>query len=502
MNPPEVPSRRQTRRIAKRRRVVADTAGPILRRLRELIAGLLPGLVVGADARKQPRRVLQPRILGCVAMAFAATATDALEIVIPEGWDSPTKVAVAPFGGASLREEPEAQVGVDIAGIVAFDLTRTGQFALLPADNMLSYPTAPDQVYYRDWRLLGQDYLVIGRAWTEAAGTVSVVYHLFDVNSEREIASSRIMAKPEQLRDVAHRIADEVYEQITGIRGAFSTKLLYVLVEDAATRSPTYHLKIADSDGARGRTVFRSSEPLLSPSWAPDARRVAYVSFETGRSTIVVQNLATGERTHVAAFPGINGAPEFSPDGRKLAMSLSRDGNSEIYTLDLGSRELRRITRWRTAIDTEPSWTADGDGLIFTSDRSGQPQIYRVGLDKLMEERLTFQGDYNARARLLPNGRHLVYVHRRNRVYHIAWQDLERDTDTVRVLTQTALDESPSLSPNGVMMIYATQDLGRGILAVVSIDNGFRYLLPEAAGDVREPAWSPFLDTLDPLGGR
>ncbi|MYA18503.1 MAG: Tol-Pal system beta propeller repeat protein TolB [Gammaproteobacteria bacterium] len=431
--------------------------------------------------------------LGLAIAIVAAQGLAALEIVIPEGWDSPTKVAVAPFGGL-LRDDPDAAVSVDIAGIVAFDLTRTGQFALLPSENMLSYPTAPDEVYFRDWRLLGQDYLVIGRAWAEANGAVSVVYHLFDVNSEREVASSRVTAAPEQLRDVAHRIADEVYEQITGIRGAFSTKLLYVLVENAASRSPTYHLKIADSDGARGRTVFRSREPLLSPSWAPDASRIAYVSFETGKSTIVVHNLVTGERTHVAAYPGINGAPEFSPDGTKLAMSLSRDGNSEIYTLDLASGELRRITRWPTAIDTEPSWTADGDGLIFTSDRSGKPQIYRIGLDKLLEERLTFEGDYNARARLLPNGRHLVYVHRRERVYHIAWQDLERDT--VRVLTQTALDESPSLSPNGVMMIYATQDLGRGILAVVSIDNGFRYLLPEAAGDVREPAWSPFLDTL------
>ena len=431
--------------------------------------------------------------LGLAIAIVAAQGLAALEIVIPEGWDSPTKVAVAPFGGL-LRDDPDAAVSVDIAGIVAFDLTRTGQFALLPSENMLSYPTAPDEVYFRDWRLLGQDYLVIGRAWAEANGAVSVVYHLFDVNSEREVASSRVTAAPEQLRDVAHRIADEVYEQITGIRGAFSTKLLYVLVENAASRSPTYHLKIADSDGARGRTVFRSREPLLSPSWAPDASRIAYVSFETGKSTIVVHNLVTGERTHVAAYPGINGAPEFSPDGTKLAISLSRDGNSEIYTLDLASGELRRITRWPTAIDTEPSWTADGDGLIFTSDRSGKPQIYRIGLDKLLEERLTFEGDYNARARLLPNGRHLVYVHRRERVYHIAWQDLERDT--VRVLTQTALDESPSLSPNGVMMIYATQDLGRGILAVVSIDNGFRYLLPEAAGDVREPAWSPFLDTL------
>ena len=437
------------------------------------------------------------KLLGtpCIAAAaFMATASHALEIVIPEGWDSPTKIAVAPFGSALQRDDPDPAGGLDLAGIIAFDLTRSGQFSLLPSDNMLSYPSAPEEVFFRDWRILDMDYLVIGRAWAEASGAVSVVYHLFDVTSEREVASSRITAAPDKLRDIAHRISDEVYEHITGIRGAFSTKLLYVLVEDAATNSPTYHLKIADADGARARTVFRSREPVLSPSWAPDADRMAYVSFETGRSTIVVQDLTTGERTHVAAFPGINGAPEFSPDGAKLAMSLSRDGNPEIYTLDLTSRELRRITRWRTAIDTEPSWTADGGSLVFTSDRGGRPQIYRIDLGSLLEERLTFEGDYNARARLLPNGRHLVYVHRRQGVYHIAWQDLERGS--VRVLTQTALDESPSLSPNGTMMIYATQDLGRGILAVVSIDSGFSYLLPEAGGDVREPAWSPFIDAL------
>ena len=434
------------------------------------------------------------RVLCIAAAAIAGHVTQALEIVIPEGWDSPTKVAVVPFGSAMHPDEPDPTASVDLAGIVAFDLTRSGQFSLLPSANMLSYPSAPDQVYFRDWRLLDLDYLVIGRAWTEASGAVSVVYHLFDVTSEREVASSRITAAAEKLRDIAHRISDEVYEHITGIRGAFSTKLLYVLVENAATRTPTYNLMVADSDGARARTVFRSMEPLLSPTWAPDAGRIAYVSFEKGRSTIVVQNLATGERIHVAAFPGINGAPEFSPDGTKLAMSLSRDGNAEIYTLDLASRELRRITRWPTAIDTEPSWTADGESLIFTSDRPGKPQIYHIGLDRLDAERLTWEGDYNARARLLPNGRHLVYVHRRERVYHIAWQDMERGT--VRVLTQTSLDESPSLSPNGAMMIYATQDLGRGILAVVSIDNGFSYLLPEAAGDVRDPAWSPFIDAL------
>ena len=427
------------------------------------------------------------RCLLGLALALSTTLTvQALEIVIHEGWDSPTKIAVVPFAGPSPSEAVEV---ADLDEIIGFDFQRSGQFWVLPDGDMLSYPTAPDAVHYRDWRILDMDYLLIGRSWLEASGDLTVVYHLFDVTSEREILSSRLSAPPEYLRDVAHRIADDVYEQITGIPGAFSTKILYVLEKTA----DDYELRIADSDGARAHTVFRSAHPIISPTWAPDARRVAYVSFETGRSTIFVQDLQTGERESVAAFRGINGAPAFSPDGTRLAMSLSRDGNAEIYVLDLATRELERITRWPTAIETEPSWTDDGQ-IVFTSDRSGKPQVYRIDLSTYMEERLTFEGDYNARARLLPGGQFLVYVHRRDGKFHIAWQDLERDR--VRPLTETSLDESPSIAPNGTMMIYATQDHGRGILAVVSVDSRVRYLLPSDAGDVRDPAWSPMIDAL------
>ncbi|MCE2424749.1 MAG: Tol-Pal system beta propeller repeat protein TolB [Pseudomonadales bacterium] len=426
-------------------------------------------------------------LLALLATCVTTLAPQALEIVITEGWDDPTRIAVVPFAGPAPGEGlPDA----DLHEIIGFDFQRSGQFWVLPDGDMLSYPTAPDGVHYRDWRILDMDYLLIGRSWLEATGELTVVYHLFDVTSEREILSSRLSAPPEYLRDIAHRVADDVYEQITGIPGAFSTKILYVL-EKAAD---DFELRIADSDGARARTVFRSEDPMISPTWAPDARRVAYVSFETGRSTIFIQDLETGEREAVAAFRGINGAPAFSPDGNRLAMSLSRDGNAEIYVLDLASRELERITRWPTAIETEPSWTDDGEGIIFTSDRSGRPQVYRIDLTTYLEERLTFEGDYNARARLLPGGQFLVYVHRRDGKFHIAWQDLERDH--VRPLTETSLDESPSIAPNGTMMIYATQDHGRGILAVVSVDSRVRYLLPSDAGDVRDPAWSPLIDAL------
>ena len=421
----------------------------------------------------------------------APIAAHGIEIVIPAGWDSPTKIAVVPFGGPPLRDQPGPVAPIDLSAVVSFDLMRSGQFDALPADNMLSLPTVKEEVYFRDWRILGMDYVVIGQAEVAADGRVAVTYNLFDVNLEREIKSTTWTAPPAQLRDIAHWIADEVYEQITGVRGAFATRIVYVLVENPGTQAATYQLTVADADGERERAVYRSSEPILSPSWGPEGRRLAYVSFETGRSTIVVQELDTGARRRVSEYRGINGAPVFSPDGTKLAMSLSRDGNPEIYIKDLVTDELRRVTRRPSAIDTEPSWGPDGESLIFTSDRAGQPQIYRIDLATSLPDRLTFQGDYNARARLLPNGRHLVYVHRRNRVYHIAWQDLERDD--VRVLTETSLDESPSLSPNGMMMIYATQLQGRGILAVVSVDSRVKYNLPSGLGDVREPAWSPFL---------
>ena len=426
-----------------------------------------------------------------LVVAAVANAAVALEIVISEGWDSPTKIAVVPFDNAP------AVVALDdgyVADIVSFDLMRSGQFSALDSDNMLSYPSRPEEVFFRDWRTLGMDYVVVGRTRLDG-GRIGVTYHLFDVNNEREIRSSYLTGDQNSLRDLAHQVSDEVFEEVTGVPGVFATKILYVLVQNAGTNDAIYSLQIADVDGERARTVFTSNDPIMSPSWGPRLERVVYVTFETGRSTIVVQDVETGAREIVSAFEGINSAPVFSPDGRTLAMSLSRDGNAEIYTLDLDDpTSLRRITRTLSAIDTEPNWKPDGDGLIFTSDRGGQPQIYEVDLGTLLVDRLTFEGDYNARARLLPDGTHLVYVHRRDGVYHIAWQDLERGD--VKVLTSTSLDESPSIAPNGTMLIYATQeDEGRGILAAVSVDGRVKYQLPSALGDVRDPAWSPYVDS-------
>jgi len=332
---------------------------------------------------------------------------------------------------------------------------------------------------------------VIGSALVSPDGSVDVRFELYDVIGERQMAQRRFTVSRDEWRDAGHRVADIVYEEVTGIRGAFSTKILYVLAQNAGSPDATYNLEVADSDGERSRTLLRSAEPILSANWSPDGKRVVYVTFETGKPTIVLQDVDGPYRERLTDFRGINGSPIFSPDGRQLAMVLSKDGDPEIFVMDLATRQLRQITRHH-AIDTEPSWSPDGKSIIFTSDRSGRPQIYQVDLATNLLGRLTFKGDYNARARLLPDGKHLVFVHRSNGIFHIAWQDLERDN--LNVLTQTALDESPSLAPNGTMLIYATQDRGRGILAVVSIDGSVKYRLPSSSGDVREPAWSPFLN--------
>jgi len=426
--------------------------------------------------------------LTLLAAGYARAEQSLDTIIIDAGYDKQTKIAIVPF-----QQGPELAHLQPISDIVSFDLARSGQFAPADDENMLSYPRTKEEVFFRDWRILGVEYLVIGNTKTDMLGNLSVDFRLFDVFNEREMVADVVSTSRDKWRDAAHRISDQIFEAVTGIPGAFSTRILYVLALNAGSPDASFRLEMADVDGERARTLFSSNEPIMSASWGPDAKRVAYVSFETGRPAIVLQDVATGARELLTQFSGINGSPAFSPDGQRMAMVLSRDGNPEIYVMNLADRSLRRLTR-NQVIDTEPSWSEDGRSIIYTSDRGGRPQIYRQDLGNNIVERLTFQGDYNARARLLPGGKHLVFVHRNNGIFHIAWQDLERDD--VRVLTATSLDESPSLAPNGTMLIYATQDQGRGILAVVSIDGRVKYRLPSSAGDVREPAWSPFIEAL------
>ena len=427
--------------------------------------------------------------LALLVMSAGARAASSLDaIIIDTGYDKQTTIAVVPFaqGPEFANEKPMSE-------IIDFDLARSGQFAPTASDNMLSRPTQRKDVFFRDWRILGVEYLVIGRTSVDSTGKLRVDYHLFDVFNEREMIVDALTTTRDRWRDAAHGVADRIYEAITGVRGAFSTKIIYVLVQNAGAPDVRYALEMADADGERAKTLFSSNQPLLSASWAPDGKSVVYVAFESGRPAIVQQDLVTGVRQTITQFSGINSSPRLSPDGQRMALVLSRDGNPEIYVMNLANRQLRRVTRHH-GIDTEPSWAGDGRSLIFTSDRGGRPQIYRVDLGSDAVERLTFEGTYNASGRLLPGDQHLVFVHRRDGVDHIAWQDLKRDD--LRVLTRTPLDESPSVAPNGTMLMYATQDQGRGILAVVSIDGRVKYRLPSSSGDVREPSWSPFLNPL------
>ncbi len=422
-------------------------------------------------------------------LAFFGAAHAEITIEITQGVDNPVPIAAVPFGMVGTTFLPE-----DIAQIVGDDLARSGQFRSIARADMLARPTRDQEVFYRDWKAIGSDYLVIGSVTKTGTDAYEVLFQLHDVTRGQRLVAQRVPATAAQLRDVAHYIADTLYERITGVRGAFSTKLLYVTVQrykSAGKVKARYGLQYADADGARAVTVLESAEPIMSPTWSPDGRQFAYVSFESGRSAIYIQDRASGQRRKIAAFTGINGAPMWSPDGRSLALTLSRDGNAELYSYDLASGGMTRLTN-HPAIDTEPSWAPDSKSLVFTSSRSGGPQIYRLDIGTGNVQRLTYEGNYNARARVMPDGKALILVHRdASDRFRIALASVERGT--LQVLTDSSLDESPSIAPNGAMVIYATQYNGQSVLAATSIDGRVKFRLPAKQGEVREPAWSPFL---------
>jgi TolB protein len=408
-----------------------------------------------------------------------------LSIEITESIAGAVPMAVVPFLWQGKGALPE-----DLARIVSSDLARSGQFDTLAPGEMLSQPTTENDVYYRDWRLLKQDFLLIGRINQSVFDQrYEVTYELFDIVRQKKIFERNAAVTKEQLRSLGHLISDKVYEELTGLRGAFSTKLAYVTTDSSRK---TFRLQIADADGINEQVLYKSPEPIISPAWSPDAQQIAYVSFESGRSEVFIQDIATGKRKKVAAFKGNNSSPAFSPNGRYLALVLSKDGNANIYMLELATNVLTQVTKhW--GIDTEPSWMPDSKNIVFTSNRGGKPQIYNVDISTAKIKRITFEGSYNARARVTSDGKYLIMVHQQNKRFHIASQDLERGT--VQILsTQTALDESPSIAPNGSMLVYATKYKGRSILAAVSIDGRVKFHLPAKYGDVREPAWSPYLN--------
>lgn len=426
-----------------------------------------------------------PSVLLSVVLAMVASIAQAqLTIEISQGMDNPTAIAIAPFAWQGNGAPPE-----DVAAVVDSDLARSGQFVPIARTDMLSRPTAQADVFYRDWRAIEAEYLLIGRV-SKANNELRIEYDLFDVLRQTIVDSGAETGPASTARMMSHRVADAVYEKLTGVPGAFATRLLYISVTRVPGGKDYSRLTMSDSDGANPVVLLETSEPLLGPTWSPDAKSIAYVSFETGRPAIYRQELSTGRREQLTNFKGLNSAPAWSPDGKTMAMVLSKDGSPDIYLMDLATKQLKRITR-HYAIDTEPTWMPDGNSLLFTSDRGGKPQIYRYDLRNGSTERLTFEGTYNARARVAQDGRNVVMVHQQDGRFHIALLDLV--TNRTHVLTTTQLDESPSIAPNGSMVLYATKAGDRGILAGVSVDGGVKFRLPAREGDVREPAWSPYL---------
>jgi TolB protein len=434
--------------------------------------------------------LFSPRVrwlLFWVFFGFWSQAHGELLIEITKGSADALPIAVVPF-----TNRASGTLGADVSAIIDANLTRSGDFKTLPTRRMLSLPDSSSDVHFRDWRLLGQSFVLVGQISADASGQrIHVQYELMDVYNQRRILGELISSSKAGLRKLAHRISDKVYETITGVPGVFSTKIAYVTLKQLPNNAQEYRLQVADADGQNAFTLFRSPKTMLSPAWSNDGTKISYVSFESGRPAIYVQEIKSGNKTKITAFKGLNSAPTWSPDDSKILMTLSKDGNAELYAYHLASSSLDRLTN-HYGIDTEASWSRDGKTIAFTSDRSGTPQIYSMNLIDRVPNRLTFQGRYNTRPRFSYDGKTIYYVHKAREDYHIA--AIASDGGDNRILTSTPLDESPSVSPNGRMIIYATKRDGVGVLGVVAVDGDAKYFLPSNYGEVREPAWSPFLN--------
>jgi len=412
---------------------------------------------------------------------YSANSSAELNIEITEGIESALPISVVPFA-----MQGAAGVPVDVSFVVNSDLGRSGYFKMLDRQNMPGKPSTAEVINFKDWQAINQNYMVIGQV-IEDRGQYSVQFQLFDVYKGTQLLGYRMNSSAADLRRTAHHISDLIFEKLTGKKGVFSGRIAYITSTKQGKQS-THRLQVADADGFNAQTIASSVEPLMSPSWSPDGRKVAYVSFEKKNAAIYIQTLATGERARVAEFRGINGAPAWSPDGSKLALTLSKDGSPDVYVLNLATRSLIKLTK-SFAIDTEPTWSPDGGSIVFTSDRGGKPQLYIVPSQGGEEKRLTFTGTYNARASFSPDGRNIAMVHSSGGDYRIAIMDMA--TRSINVLTSGPSDESPSFAPNGSMILYASRKGGTGYLSAVSIDGKMQQKLVFDSSEVREPAWAP-----------
>jgi len=405
-----------------------------------------------------------------------------LDITVTGGEAAAQPIAVVPF-----QTSPGANF--DVAQIVQDDLARSGLFNPLKRTDMLEKPTDPSQVNYRDWRVLGMNDIVIGQEQLVGNG-VAVRFYLLDVFRQQQLLGYQMPpSPPDQLRYVAHRIADMVYQKLTGTPGYFDTQIAYISGHGLGD-ARTFKLIVCDSDGKYPRVIAASKEPLMTPVWSPDRKQLAFVGYQRGRSAIYIDTLATGHLRKFSDEPGINGAPAWSPDGKLLAVTLSYGYNPDIYIMNVATGHKRRLTH-SPAIDTESTWSPDGKTIAFTSDRGGTPQIYEMPVDgSSSPKRLTFQGKQNLRAQFSPNGKSLALVNYDGSEYRIGLLDLQ--TDALRILTDGPLDESPSFAPNGAVIIYSKRTSRGTELATVSVNGQVNQTI-KASGDIQEPAWSPFI---------
>ena len=410
---------------------------------------------------------------------IAANANAALDIEISGGSAQQIPIAIVPFGDASSAKE-------NISEIISADLKRSGLFRVLETRGMANLPTLASQIKYSEWTALQAQAITVGNVDMIAGGRLKISFQLMDALKQTQLAGLDYQITPSQARITAHKIADIIYQKLTGEPGAFASRIAYI-----TKLGKRYALQVADADGYNPQTVVSSNEPIISPAWAPDGTKLAYVSFEKKKPIVFVQSLMSGSREMVANYKGNNSAPAWSPDGSKLAIVLTYGANSQIYTIDSNGGNLKQITK-STAIDTEPAFSRDGNWIYFSSDRGGKPQIYRVPVGGGDASRVTFEGAYNVSPRFSPDGKSLVYIRNDGGRFKVALQDLA--SGQVQLLSEGSQDESPSFAPNGRVILYATKLGGRGGLAAVSSDGKVRQRLSESRGDVREPAWGPLLN--------
>ncbi len=429
------------------------------------------------------KKLIEKIIIGLFCLSFASLAQAVLKIDITEGFEGALPIAIIPFQWNHSVKAPNG----DVSAIIMSDLARSGKFSPVAEKNLIARPQKLSDVHYKTWRIAGMDHIVIGSVTKQTDGTYQVQFRLIDILKAKQVLGYNFTATDKTLRGIAHQISDYIFTHITGLPGAFSTRIAYVTLK----RDKNFYksrLQVSDTDGFNPQTLLTSDEPIMSPVWSPDGSQLAYVSFESGQAEIFTHNVRTGVRKSRAKYKGLNGSPSWSPDGKKLAVTLSKDGNPDIYILNLANNKLQRVTKhW--SIDTEAVWLPDGKAIIYTSSRSGKPQLYKQSVTiKAKPERLTYEGGYNASASISADGKSVAYVHGEGNVYRIAV--LELATKSSRILTDGPLDESPVYAPNNSMILFASQEQHQAVLAAVSVDGRQKQRLAFTDGEVREPTWA------------